>query len=100
MGEERASWRLEPATDTCPSCLVHPGEEYQPLLFCQETTPQILVRALNPLDYRKWRNKPAYWRVLKVFKVGGETGTLELGSRLLDSGHSTFFSSMRGRGIC
>nr|KAF6467854.1 solute carrier family 8 member B1 [Rousettus aegyptiacus] len=44
-------------------------EEYQPLLFSQETTPQILVRALNPLDYRKWRNKPAYWRVLKVFKL-------------------------------
>lgn len=44
-------------------------EEYQPLLLCQETTPQILVRALNPVDYRKWRNKPAYWRVLKVFKL-------------------------------
>ncbi|ELK15483.1 Sodium/potassium/calcium exchanger 6 [Pteropus alecto] len=44
-------------------------EEYQPLLLCQETTPQILVRALNPVDYRKWRNKPTYWRVLKVFKL-------------------------------
>ncbi|XP_015422766.1 PREDICTED: sodium/potassium/calcium exchanger 6, mitochondrial [Myotis davidii] len=44
-------------------------EEYQPLLFYQETTAQILVQALNPLDCRKWRNKPAYWRVLKVLKL-------------------------------
>ncbi|KAF6278520.1 solute carrier family 8 member B1 [Rhinolophus ferrumequinum] len=44
-------------------------EECQPLLFYQETTAQILVRALNPLDYRKWRYKPAYWKVLKVFKL-------------------------------
>ncbi|XP_043757631.1 mitochondrial sodium/calcium exchanger protein isoform X3 [Cervus elaphus] len=45
------------------------GEEYRPLLLYPETTAQILVRALNPLDYRKWRTKPVYWRVLKVFKL-------------------------------
>uniref|UniRef100_A0A673VB93 Solute carrier family 8 member B1 n=1 Tax=Suricata suricatta TaxID=37032 RepID=A0A673VB93_SURSU len=45
------------------------GEEYRPLLFYQETTAQILVQALNPLDYRKWRNKSASWRALKVFKL-------------------------------
>uniref|UniRef100_A0A8C6E4C9 Mitochondrial sodium/calcium exchanger protein n=1 Tax=Moschus moschiferus TaxID=68415 RepID=A0A8C6E4C9_MOSMO len=45
------------------------GEEYRPLLLYPETTAQILVRALNPLDYRKWRTKPMYWRVLKVFKL-------------------------------
>ncbi|XP_039092400.1 mitochondrial sodium/calcium exchanger protein isoform X2 [Hyaena hyaena] len=45
------------------------SEEYRPLLFYQETTAQILAQALNPLDYRKWRNKSAYWRVLKVFKL-------------------------------
>ncbi|XP_027628929.1 mitochondrial sodium/calcium exchanger protein isoform X3 [Tupaia chinensis] len=45
------------------------GDEYRPLLFYQETTVQILVRALNPLDYRKWRNKSVYWRALKVFKI-------------------------------
>lgn len=44
-------------------------EEYQPLLFYQESTAQILVQALNPLDCRKWRNKPVYWRVLKVLKL-------------------------------
>ncbi|XP_066226935.1 mitochondrial sodium/calcium exchanger protein [Saccopteryx leptura] len=44
-------------------------EDYQPLLFYEATTAQILVQALNPLDYRKWRSKPAYWRVLKVFKL-------------------------------
>ncbi|XP_053525901.1 mitochondrial sodium/calcium exchanger protein [Artibeus jamaicensis] len=45
------------------------GEEYQPLLFYQETTAQILLWALNPLDYRKWRSKSARWRVLKVLKL-------------------------------
>ncbi|XP_036132904.1 mitochondrial sodium/calcium exchanger protein [Molossus molossus] len=44
-------------------------EEYQPLLFYQATTAQILVQALNPLDCRKWKNKPVYWRVLKVLKL-------------------------------
>nr|XP_025874612.1 mitochondrial sodium/calcium exchanger protein [Vulpes vulpes] len=45
------------------------SEEYRPLLFYQETTAQLLAQALNPLDYRKWRNKPVSWRVLKVFKL-------------------------------
>ncbi|XP_069414192.1 mitochondrial sodium/calcium exchanger protein isoform X4 [Ovis canadensis] len=45
------------------------GEEYRPLILYPETTAQILVQALNPLDYRKWRTKPVYWRVLKVFKL-------------------------------
>uniref|UniRef100_A0A452U1J9 Solute carrier family 8 member B1 n=1 Tax=Ursus maritimus TaxID=29073 RepID=A0A452U1J9_URSMA len=45
------------------------SEEYRPLLFYQETTAQILAQALNPLDYRKWRIKSAYWRALKVFKL-------------------------------
>ncbi|XP_035979598.1 mitochondrial sodium/calcium exchanger protein isoform X3 [Halichoerus grypus] len=45
------------------------SEEYRPLLFYQETTVQILARALNPLDYRKWRSKSVYWRALKVFKL-------------------------------
>lgn len=66
----------------CPS-VIHPGEEYRPLIFYQETTAHILVQALNPLDYRKWRNKSAYWKALKVFKVGG--GAPEPGSRRCDS---------------
>ncbi|XP_030620201.1 mitochondrial sodium/calcium exchanger protein-like isoform X1 [Delphinapterus leucas] len=45
------------------------GEEYRPLLFYQETTAQILLQALNPLNYRKWRTKPVYWRALKVLKL-------------------------------
>lgn len=94
----RASWRLSQPQTPVPPHLVHPGEEGQPLIFYQETTAQILVRALNPLDYRKWRYKPAYWKVLKVFKVG--VGTPELGSQHHDSGHSTFSGSMKGRGIC
>ncbi|XP_033076379.1 mitochondrial sodium/calcium exchanger protein isoform X2 [Trachypithecus francoisi] len=45
------------------------GDEYRPLFFYQETTAQILARALNPLDYMKWRRKSAYWKALKVFKL-------------------------------
>ncbi|XP_059975642.1 mitochondrial sodium/calcium exchanger protein isoform X2 [Mesoplodon densirostris] len=45
------------------------GEEYRPLLFYQETTAQILLQALNPLNYRKWRTESVYWRALKVFKL-------------------------------
>ncbi|XP_075390996.1 mitochondrial sodium/calcium exchanger protein [Tenrec ecaudatus] len=44
-------------------------DEFRPMLPRQETTAQILARALNPLDYRKWRRKSVYWRVLKVFKL-------------------------------
>uniref|UniRef100_A0A6G1RQB9 Solute carrier family 24 member 2 n=1 Tax=Hypotaenidia okinawae TaxID=2861861 RepID=A0A6G1RQB9_9GRUI len=45
------------------------GEEYQPLLPSRETSLRILTAALSPLDYRKWRRKPWYWRLFKVFKV-------------------------------
>nr|XP_033810906.1 mitochondrial sodium/calcium exchanger protein isoform X2 [Geotrypetes seraphini] len=45
------------------------GEEYQPLIAYQETTGQILVHSLNPVDYRKWRRKSWYWKLLKVLKI-------------------------------
>ncbi|NXY56943.1 NCLX protein, partial [Callaeas wilsoni] len=45
------------------------GEEYRPLLPSQETSLRILTAALSPLDYRKWRRKPWYWRLFKAFKV-------------------------------
>lgn len=79
MGAEGLCWRPS-LPDTCPSLPCSPGEEYRPLLFYQETTAQILVQALNPLDCRKWRNKPAYWRVLKVLKVGEGPGSGPLAS--------------------
>ncbi|NWT39099.1 NCLX protein, partial [Chroicocephalus maculipennis] len=41
----------------------------RPLLPSQETSLRILTTALSPLDYRKWRRKPWYWRVFKAFKV-------------------------------
>ncbi|MEE6514536.1 hypothetical protein FKM82_022757 [Ascaphus truei] len=44
------------------------GEEYQPLLPLQRSTWQILWGALNPVDHRKWRQKPWHWRVFKVIK--------------------------------
>ncbi|XP_066187445.1 mitochondrial sodium/calcium exchanger protein isoform X1 [Sylvia atricapilla] len=45
------------------------GEEYRPLLPSQEPSLRILTAALSPLDYRKWRRKPWYWRLFKAFKV-------------------------------
>ncbi|NXC50368.1 NCLX protein, partial [Penelope pileata] len=45
------------------------GEEYRPLLPYQETSLHILATALSPLDQRKWRRKPWYWRLFKVLKV-------------------------------
>ncbi|XP_032931328.1 mitochondrial sodium/calcium exchanger protein isoform X2 [Catharus ustulatus] len=45
------------------------GEEYRPLLPSQESSLRILTAALSPLDYRKWRRKPWYWRLFKAFKV-------------------------------
>ena len=86
----------EPATDTCLSPLAPPGEEYRPLLLYPETTAQILVQALNPLDYRKWRTKPMYWRVLKVFKVrGGPWGQAPDLVTAQDSGPSAFSRAVK-----
>ncbi|NXF05710.1 NCLX protein, partial [Smithornis capensis] len=45
------------------------GEEYRPLLPSQETSLRIFTTALSPLDYRKWRRKPWYWRLFKAFRV-------------------------------
>ncbi|XP_026634185.1 mitochondrial sodium/calcium exchanger protein [Microtus ochrogaster] len=45
------------------------GDEYRPLLLGQETTVQILIQALNPLDYRKWRTQSMSCRLLKVAKL-------------------------------
>ncbi|XP_074526097.1 mitochondrial sodium/calcium exchanger protein isoform X1 [Halichoeres trimaculatus] len=43
--------------------------EYRPLLPYSETTAQILLSALNPVDSRKWRRKSWRWRTLKVLKT-------------------------------
>ncbi|XP_029142474.1 mitochondrial sodium/calcium exchanger protein [Protobothrops mucrosquamatus] len=48
---------------------VNGEEEYQLLLPSEETTFQILTRSINPLDYRKWRRKPCYWKLFKVCKL-------------------------------
>ncbi|XP_076416197.1 mitochondrial sodium/calcium exchanger protein isoform X2 [Peromyscus maniculatus bairdii] len=45
------------------------GDEYRPLLLGQETTAQILIQALNPLDYRKWRTQSMSCKLLKVVKL-------------------------------
>uniref|UniRef100_A0A8C9VMC1 Solute carrier family 8 member B1 n=1 Tax=Scleropages formosus TaxID=113540 RepID=A0A8C9VMC1_SCLFO len=46
-----------------------PESEYQPLLPYTESTTQIFLGSLNPVDGRKWRRKPWYWRALKVVKI-------------------------------
>ncbi|XP_076586071.1 mitochondrial sodium/calcium exchanger protein isoform X2 [Chaetodon auriga] len=43
--------------------------EYRPLLPYSESTSQILLNSLNPVDNRKWRRKSWRWRVLKVLKT-------------------------------
>lgn len=43
--------------------------EYRPLLPYSESTSQILLSSLNPVDNRKWRRKSWRWKVLKVLKV-------------------------------
>ncbi|XP_041854914.1 mitochondrial sodium/calcium exchanger protein isoform X2 [Melanotaenia boesemani] len=43
--------------------------EYRPLLPYSESTSQILLSSLNPVDSRQWRRKSWTWRVLKVLKT-------------------------------
>ncbi|KAM6931122.1 mitochondrial sodium/calcium exchanger protein isoform 1-T1 [Xenentodon cancila] len=43
--------------------------EYRPLLPYSESTSQILVSSLNPVDSREWRRKSRSWRVIKVLKT-------------------------------
>ncbi|XP_054629919.1 mitochondrial sodium/calcium exchanger protein isoform X2 [Dunckerocampus dactyliophorus] len=43
--------------------------EYRPLLHYTESTKQILLTSLNPVDTRKWRRESWKWRVVKVFKT-------------------------------
>uniref|UniRef100_F7C8J7 Solute carrier family 8 member B1 n=1 Tax=Monodelphis domestica TaxID=13616 RepID=F7C8J7_MONDO len=45
------------------------GEEYRSPLYYEETTLHIFIRALNPLDYHKWKRKPWHWKLLKIFKM-------------------------------
>ncbi|XP_061117277.1 mitochondrial sodium/calcium exchanger protein isoform X4 [Conger conger] len=43
--------------------------EYQPLLPNTMTTTQIFLSSLNPIDSRKWRRKPRYWKAFKLMKL-------------------------------
>ncbi|XP_068994436.1 mitochondrial sodium/calcium exchanger protein isoform X1 [Embiotoca jacksoni] len=43
--------------------------EYRPLLPYSESTSQILLSSLNPVDNRQWRRNSWNWRVLKVLKA-------------------------------
>ncbi|KAM4746185.1 mitochondrial sodium/calcium exchanger protein isoform 2-T2 [Anableps anableps] len=43
--------------------------EYRALLPYSESTSEILLSSLNPVDNRKWRRKSWTWRVLKVVKT-------------------------------
>ncbi|XP_038146014.1 mitochondrial sodium/calcium exchanger protein [Cyprinodon tularosa] len=43
--------------------------EYRPLLPYSESTSEILMSSLNPVDSRKWRRKSWTWRLLKVVKT-------------------------------
>ncbi|KAJ4941683.1 hypothetical protein JOQ06_011560 [Pogonophryne albipinna] len=43
--------------------------EYRPLLPYSESTSQILLSSMNPVDSRKWRRKTWSWRALKILKT-------------------------------
>lgn len=43
--------------------------EYRPLLQYTESTSQILLSSLNPVETRKWRRKSWGWRVVKILKT-------------------------------
>ncbi|XP_077456347.1 mitochondrial sodium/calcium exchanger protein [Stigmatopora argus] len=43
--------------------------EYRPLLQYTESTWQIFLTSINPVDNRKWRRKNWKWRVVKVVKT-------------------------------
>uniref|UniRef100_A0A3B4GMW9 Solute carrier family 8 member B1 n=1 Tax=Pundamilia nyererei TaxID=303518 RepID=A0A3B4GMW9_9CICH len=45
------------------------NSEYRPLLPYSESTSQILLSSLNPVDNRRWRRKSWKWKVLKVLKT-------------------------------
>ncbi|ROL45501.1 Mitochondrial sodium/calcium exchanger protein [Anabarilius grahami] len=45
------------------------GEEYEPLLPYNQSTAQIFLNAINPVDSRTWRRRHWSGKVLKVIKV-------------------------------
>ncbi|MGH0165026.1 UNVERIFIED_CONTAM: hypothetical protein FKN15_048198 [Acipenser sinensis] len=59
--------------DTTPSIfngsIQDDESEYQPLLPFTESTCQIFINSINPIDSRKWRRKSWFWRAAKVVKV-------------------------------
>ncbi|XP_077600521.1 mitochondrial sodium/calcium exchanger protein-like [Stigmatopora nigra] len=46
--------------------------EYRPLLQYTESTWQIFLTSINPVDNRKWRRKNWKWRAVKVLKTPAE----------------------------
>nr|XP_020449963.1 sodium/potassium/calcium exchanger 6, mitochondrial [Monopterus albus] len=63
------------SSDDFPVCLSDRSiqqeyeSEYRPLLPYSESTSQILLSSLNPVDNRNWRRKSWRWRMLKVLKT-------------------------------
>ncbi|XP_041084810.1 mitochondrial sodium/calcium exchanger protein-like isoform X3 [Polyodon spathula] len=43
--------------------------EYSPLLPFTESTCQIFINSINPIDSRKWRRKRWFWRAVEVVKM-------------------------------
>ncbi|KAM4578407.1 mitochondrial sodium/calcium exchanger protein isoform 2-T2 [Fundulus diaphanus] len=54
---------------TCQTIQQEYESEYRPLLPYSESTSEILLSSLNPVDSRKWRRKSWSWRALKVVKT-------------------------------
>uniref|UniRef100_A0A3B5MG68 Sodium/calcium exchanger membrane region domain-containing protein n=1 Tax=Xiphophorus couchianus TaxID=32473 RepID=A0A3B5MG68_9TELE len=63
------NWQKNSATNGIQHVPHIPESEYRPLLPYSESTSEILLSSLNPVDNRKWRRKPWTWKVVKVVKT-------------------------------
>lgn len=67
-------------------CAAAVESEYRPLLPYSESTSEILLSSLNPVDNRKWRRKPWTWKVVKVVKVCTNLANRATGRTQIKSG--------------
>ncbi|XP_026866278.2 mitochondrial sodium/calcium exchanger protein isoform X2 [Electrophorus electricus] len=48
---------------------IHVQDEYEPLLPFTESTANIFLKAINPVDTRTWRRSHWGWKVLKIIQL-------------------------------
>ncbi|XP_074153226.1 mitochondrial sodium/calcium exchanger protein isoform X1 [Sminthopsis crassicaudata] len=48
------------------------ADDYKPQFQGEESTARILTQAISPLDCQKWKRKPWYMKLIKIFKMPAE----------------------------